>query len=222
MIMQDKVVQVILLLCFVLCTTVAIAAVYKNGQDRTKEPSTVDMNASKSMANQNTSEDIAKATESTVQQSTTEKDAAANADVVIPNFSQESRLAWPIQGNVLMNFSMDTTVYYSTLKQYKVSPAMLIQGEVGVGIAAPADAQIVSIGKDEEIGNYILMSLGNGYEAKVGNLKDITVQEGQFVRQGNILGAISDPTVYYSVEGPNLYFQLLKGEVPIDPLDYLQ
>ena len=217
--MKDKVVQVILLLCFVLCTTVAIAAVYKNGQDITKEPSTVDMNASKNMAEQ----EVAKATEETTTTAqTTAQDAAANADVVIPNFSAESRLAWPIQGNILMGFSMDTTVYYSTLKQYKVSPAVLIQGEVGIGVAAPADAQIVSIGSNEEIGNYVILNLGNGYQAKIGNLKDITVQEGQFVRQGNILGAISDPTAYYSVEGPNVYFQLLNGETPIDPLDYLQ
>ena len=217
--MKDKVVQVILLLCFVLCTTVAIAAVYKNGQDSTKEPSTVDMNASKNMAEQ----EVAKATEETTRTAQrTAQDAAANADVVIPNFSAESRLAWPIQGNILMGFSMDTTVYYSTLKQYKVSPAVLIQGEVGIGVAAPADAQIVSIGSNEEIGNYVILNLGNGYQAKIGNLKDITVQEGQFVRQGNILGAISDPTAYYSVEGPNVYFQLLNGETPIDPLDYLQ
>src|SRR5699024_1200070 len=151
MIMKDNVVQVILLLCFVLCTTVAIAAVYKNGQDSTKKPSTVDMNASKNMAEQ----EVAKATEETTTTAqTTAQDAAANADVVIPNFSAESRLAWPIQGNILMGFSMDTTVYYSTLKQYKVSPAVLIQGEVGIGVAAPADAQIVSIGSNEEIGNY--------------------------------------------------------------------
>ncbi len=222
MIMQDKVVQVILLLCFVLCTTIAIAAVYKNGQDSTNEPSTVDMNASKNMAEQEAAEkEIAKATEGTTE-TTTVENAAANADVVIPNFSEESRLAWPIQGNILMNFSMDTTVYYSTLKQYKVSPAVLIQGEVGVGVTAPADAQIVSVGKDEEIGNYVRMNLGNGYQVKLGNLKEITVQEGQFVRTGNILGVISDPTAYYSVEGPNLYFQLLNGEVPIDPIDYLQ
>lgn len=219
--MQDKVVQVILLLCFVLCTTVAIAAVYKNGQDRTKEPSTVDMNASKNVAEQGASKEVAKATEETTE-TTTAQDAAANADVVIPNFSEESRLAWPIQGNILMNFSMDTTVYYSTLKQYKVSPAVLIQGEVGTGVTAPADAQIISVGKDEEIGNYVLMNLGNGYQVKLGNLKEITVQEGQFVRTGNILGVISDPTAYYSVEGPNLYFQMLNGEVPIDPIDYLQ
>src|SRR5699024_5858254 len=154
-------------------------AAYKNGQDSTKQPSTADMNASKNMAEQ----EVAKATDETpTTAQTTTRDAAAHADVVIPNFSADTRLAWPIQGNMLLRVSIDTTVYYSTLKQCKVSPAVLIQGEVGIGVAAPADAQIVSIGSNEEIGNYVILNLGNGYQAKIGNLKDITVQEGQFVR----------------------------------------
>ena len=68
-----------------------------------------------------------------------------------------------------------------------------------------------------------MLNLGNGYQAKIGNLKDITVQRRTVCTTGEIfLVLLVIQTAYYSVEGPNVYFQLLNGETPIDPLDYLQ
>ena len=35
------------------------------------------------------------------------------------NFGEDSQLLWPVDGNVLMSYSMDKTVYFSTLDQYR-------------------------------------------------------------------------------------------------------
>lgn len=40
------------------------------------------------------------------------------------NFGEDSQLLWPVDGNVLMSYSMDKTVYFSTLDQYRYNPAM--------------------------------------------------------------------------------------------------
>ena len=53
-------------------------------------------------------------------------------------FSEESTLEWPASGAVLINYSMDQTVFFSTLEQYKYNPALIIGGEVGEEIAASA------------------------------------------------------------------------------------
>ena len=65
------------------------------------------------------------------------------------------------------------------------------------------------------------MELGNGYQAIYGQLKDLTVAEGDTVKEGDVIGNIDSPTKYYSVEGPNLYFQMKKDGETIDPFDYL-
>ena len=54
-------------------------------------------------------------------------------------FSEESLLTWPASGAVLINYSMDKTVYFSTLEQYKYNPALIIGGQVGemIGASAP-------------------------------------------------------------------------------------
>ena len=46
---------------------------------------------------------------------------------------------WPIVGDVLVNYSMDKTVYFPTLQQYKYNPAIVIAANKGDSITAAAD-----------------------------------------------------------------------------------
>ena len=66
------------------------------------------------------------------------------------------------------------------------------------------------------------MDLGNGYQAVYGQLKDVCVSEGQKIGSGELIGYLSEPTKYYTVEGPNLYFELLKDGKPINPLEFFE
>ena len=34
--------------------------------------------------------------------------------------------------------------------------------------------------------------------------------------------AVNEPTKYYSVEGTNLYFQVLKDGEPVDPMNFME
>ena len=108
------------------------------------------------------------------------------------------------------------------LDQYKVNPANVIQSEVSTPVSAPADARVVSVGTNEEIGNYVDLDLGNGYTAVCGQLKEIPVVENEYVRQGDLLGYVAEPTKYYAVEGTNVFFEFLKDGVPVDALDFLE
>ena len=147
---------------------------------------------------------------------------SSNVTAVNLTFAEGSIMQWPIQGNVIMDFSMDHTVYYATLDQYKVSPGVLIQGEPGTQVVSPANAQVTAIGEDEEIGTYVTLDLGNGYQAKLGNLRDVAVTQGQYIEQGAAIANLAEPTKYYTVEGPNLYFEVISGENSVDPFLYLQ
>lgn len=137
------------------------------------------------------------------------------------NFTADKKLSWPIEGNVIMNYNMDSTIYFATLDQYKYNPALIIGSETGNNVKAAADGKIISIDKLDETGNTITVDLGNGYQAIYGQLKDITVKKGDTCKAGEVLGSISDPTCYYAKEGSNLYFQLTKDGTSVNPMDYL-
>lgn len=47
------------------------------------------------------------------------------------NFTEDSYILWPVNGAVIMSYSMDKTVYFQTLDQYKYNPAVIIEGAEG-------------------------------------------------------------------------------------------
>ena len=94
--------------------------------------------------------------------------------------------------------------------------------EEGTEVWCAARGEVSDIRVDEETGTTLTMALGSGYEAVYGQLKELAVKEGDMVGVGALLGYVSEPTKYYTVEGSNLYFQLLKDGNPVDPMSYLE
>lgn len=144
------------------------------------------------------------------------------SESLVLDFSEAERLMWPVMGNVILGYSMDTTTWFPTLEQYKCNPANVIQSDVSTPVVAPADARVLEVGHNEEIGNYLRLDLGNEYTAVCGQLKEIPVVENEYLHKGELLGYVAEPTKYYSVEGVNVYFELLHSGKPIDGLDYLE
>ncbi len=144
------------------------------------------------------------------------------ASAVALRFGESASLGWPVQGEVLIGYSMDTTTYFPTLEQYKCSPGMVVQSEVSTPVNAPAAARVAEIGSNEELGSYVVLELGDDYAVTCGQLKEISVAVNDYVEKGTLLGYVAEPTKYYSVEGPNVYLELTHGGSPVDPLDYLE
>lgn len=138
------------------------------------------------------------------------------------NFTDTSKMAWPVMGNIVLDYSMDSTIYFPTLDQFKCNPALVIQSDVSEPVNAPANARVIEIGNNEEIGNYVVLDLGNDYSVTCGQLKDIQVVKDEYIYKGTLLGYVSEPTKYYSIEGNNLFLQMNRESRPVDALDYLE
>ena len=148
--------------------------------------------------------------------------AATTGDTSGVWFSEDSTLAWPASGAVIMSYSMDQTVFFQTLEQYKYNPAMIISGEAGEMIGASAAGIVTNIEETAQTGTTVTLDMGNGYSAVYGQLSDVPVAVGDYVGAGGSLGTLSEPTKYYSVEGPNLYFEVLKDGEPVDPMNFME
>ena len=144
------------------------------------------------------------------------------AKALVLNFTDTSVLTWPVRGNVILDYSMDQTVYFPTLDQFKCNPGIVIQAEVSDPVAAPANAKVLEVGSNEEIGNFVVLDLGNEYTATCGQLKEISAVPGEYLEAGQILGYVAEPTKYYSVEGVNVFFVLKHQEKAVDPLDQMK
>ena len=161
----------------------------------------------------------AEAAEDEPEADTEEAEMAGN--VLNAGYSSENVMSWPVRGEVIMDYSMDKTIYYPTLQEYKCNPSILIQSEEGTDVAAAFSGTVADVYHDAQLGTVVEMSLGNGYEAYYGQLKNVDVAVGDTVRQGQIIGTVSTPTRFYSVEGSHLNFRVTRDGEPVDPLDYL-
>lgn len=149
------------------------------------------------------------------------EEAEMAGNVLNAGYSSENVMSWPVRGEVIMDYSMDKTIYYPTLQEYKCNPSILIQSEEGTDVAAAFSGTVADVYHDAQLGTVLEMSLGNGYEAYYGQLENVDVAVGDTVRQGQIIGTVSTPTRFYSIEGSHLNFRVTRDGEPVDPLDYL-
>lgn len=177
---------------------------------------TAEASAKDAAAAENESAEVA---EDEPEADTEEAEMAGN--VLNAGYSSENVMSWPVRGEVIMDYSMDKTIYYPTLQEYKCNPSILIQSEEGTDVAAAFSGTVADVYHDAQLGTVVEMSLGNGYEAYYGQLKNVDVAVGDTVRQGQIIGTVSTPTRFYSIEGSHLNFRVIRDGEPVDPLDYL-
>ena len=137
------------------------------------------------------------------------------------HFNPENGVVWPIEGTVLLDYSMDATIFFPTLQQYAYNPAMVLSGAVNDKVYFVAKGKITNIETNEETGCTVTQDIGDGYTAVYGQLKELNFEVGDMVEAGQVVGYVSEPTKYYSVEGSNVYFQVLKNGVPVDPEEIL-
>ena len=125
---------------------------------------------------------------------------------------------WPVQES--------NTVSLSNPYGSRVKPGG--QGETfhaGIDIPAPegeavlaaADGTVSEAGFDPERGNYVVIDHGDGLTTLYGQCRDFTVEEGDTVRAGEIIGAVGSTGMS---TGPHLHFEVRQDGEPQNPVAY--
>lgn len=137
------------------------------------------------------------------------------------NFTSDKTLAWPIAGKVILPYSMETTVYFKTLEQYQCNPGMLIAGGSGTTVKNAFLGKVTEVTSDNIYGNVVTLYVGNDYSIVYGQLDTVYVNEGDYVKAGESIGTVGKPTDSFMEEGSHLFFQMLDGSQPVDPMIYM-
>lgn len=145
-----------------------------------------------------------------------------SADVGELNFTSDKTLTWPVSGEVILPYSMDTTVYFKTLDQFQTNPGMLIAAGSGSTVKNAYLGKVVKVTSNNTYGNMVTIYIGNDYSLVYGQLDTVYVKEGDFIKAGESVGTIGQPTDSFEDEGSHLFFQILKGDTPVDPMDFME
>ena len=125
----------------------------------------------------------------------------------------ESRfLQWPVQDCRTISLSAPYGPVNGSFHAGIDIPAP--QGEV---ILAAADGTVTEVGFDPERGNYVVIDHGDGLTTLYGQCRDCTVEEGDTVRAGEMIGAVGATG---RATGPHLHFEVRQDDEPQNPVAY--
>lgn len=137
---------------------------------------------------------------------------------VFLSFKDDSKMKWPIKGEIVMDYSKDHTIYDRTLEQYRVNESISISAKLGTPVKAAAAGTVVSISNDNRKGCTVVLDHGNGWQTTYSQLQDnVIVDKNQVVDVGDVIGGVGSPTKYSILLGEHLDFEVAKNGESTDP-----
>jgi len=133
-------------------------------------------------------------------------------------FDDSKEMSWPLAGQIVMDYSMETAIYDKTLDQYRTNDSLCIAGNVGDDVKASADGKVKSVFNDKENLTSVVIEHGNGWLSTYSQLQDnVLVKEGDIVDEGAVIGNLSEPSYKSSLLGPHLEFKVMNNDTCTDP-----
>ncbi|MEZ5694769.1 MAG: M23 family metallopeptidase [Altererythrobacter sp.] len=118
----------------------------------------------------------------------------------------EPYFRWPHDGSVLLGFQR---------KDDKGHEGVDIAVKTGDMVRASSSGTVVYAQKDSgRFGRLVVIDHGNGWRTRYGHLSRITVKLGDVVKTGERIGLAGQGGV---ATRPELHFDILKDNVPVDP-----
>ena len=137
-------------------------------------------------------------------------------------FTDDAELLWPVEGEILMHFSMDALVYDPTLVQFRTNDDLRIAADEGAHVQAGAEGRVLAIGSNVVRGSYVKIDHGNGFIATYGQLAaDKLVSVGDIVRAGQIIGTVGEPSIFGTLHGNHVNLHITRNDEPINPYTLL-
>ena len=126
--------------------------------------------------------------------------------VIVPSIGY----IWPVPGPVWSGFGPRWGSFHKGID---------IGAGYGTGIGAAGSGLVVlATYRDNGYGNYVIVQHSDGSETLYAHMSQIYVAQGQYVNQGDVLGAVGC-TGWCT--GDHLHFEIHIGGAPVDPLGYL-
>lgn len=131
---------------------------------------------------------------------------------------------FPVEGEVIKNYSMDALVYSETMKDYRVHSGIDIASTVGAEVVAFTDGVVSAVSDDYFNGMTVVITHEQGVVSYYMNL-DSTLAEGievgTEVLAGQPVGYVGTTARAEALEPSHLHFELRVNGSHIDPLPEL-
>ena len=129
----------------------------------------------------------------------------------------------PLKGEVLMAFSMDQLVYSPTLADWRTHDGVDISAKPGTTVLAATAGTVSSVEDDPLMGTTVVIEHQGGYATTYSNLQARpTVEPGDLVTAGQIIGAVGATASAEAAQSPHLHFSVTQDGEAVDPGEFLK
>lgn len=147
---------------------------------------------------------------------------AATPTPSAPATATASVFTWPVKGEVLRSHAIETLSYDKTMGDWRTHDGVDIACEVGMQVKAPAGGTVADLYADDMMGMTVVIAHANGVVSACSNLAGTpTVEIGDTVRTGDIIGSVGTTAIAESGETSHIHLSMTKDGVSVDPLEYL-
>lgn len=122
---------------------------------------------------------------------------------------------WPVVGFLSSRFGMRSSPFGRGGQFHK---GLDISNRVGTPIVAPAEGEVLMAGRDGAYGISVELGHGNGITTKYGHMQRATVNQGQWVKRGEVIGYVG---MTGRTTGPHLHYEVHLNGKPVNPMRYI-
>lgn len=139
-----------------------------------------------------------------------------------PTTATASVFTWPVKGEILREYSVETLAYDKTMGDWRVHDGIDIAASVGTQVMATAGGTVSDLFTDDLMGTTVVISHANGVMSTCSNLAAVpSVEIGDTVCTGDVIGSVGQTAISESTEASHLHLSMTKDGVSVDPTDYL-
>jgi murein DD-endopeptidase MepM/ murein hydrolase activator NlpD len=130
---------------------------------------------------------------------------AAEATSTLPTFR------WPVRGKVIVGYGAKTNG--------KANDGINLAVPEGTPVKAAEDGVVAYSGNElKGYGNLVLVRHANGYVTAYAHASELLVKRGDTIKRGQVIAKSGQSG---EVGSPQLHFEIRKGSIPVDPLQFL-
>ena len=131
---------------------------------------------------------------------------------------KDSKLSWPIKGEVMREHVVSSIVYFPTLEAWGTHTGMDIAGKAGDAVKAPMSGTVEKLYVDPMWGNVMEIAHPGGLRTRYMGLETLTLlKEGDPVKEGQLLSPLGAAPLCEQADGVHLHFETLVDGEATDP-----
>ena len=139
-----------------------------------------------------------------------------------PTEKKGLKTASPVEGQTIASYAMDCLSYNETTRDWRVHNGVDIGAQEGTRVMAAADGKVIAVYEDDTMGYTVEIRHEGGYTTCYASLAEtVSVQEGDTVKLGQVIGCVGDTALVESVIGHHVHFRVTYQDAPVDPADFL-